>query len=99
MLMHVGTVAGVIGASGYAGGELVRLIDAHPNLELGPIGAAGNAGRLLGAVHPQLVSHADQVLVPADDAAFGDADVVFLALPHGASAEIAAGLPAGALVV
>lgn len=99
MLMHMGTVAAVIGASGYAGGELVRLLDAHPELEVGPLAAAGNAGRPLGELHPQLVSHADRVLVAADDPSVGDADVVFLALPHGTSAGVAAGLPAGALVI
>jgi N-acetyl-gamma-glutamyl-phosphate reductase len=99
MLMQVGTVAAVIGASGYAGGELVRLIDGHPALEVGPLGAAGNAGRTFGELHPQLVSHADRVLVAADDPSVGAADVVFLALPHGQSAAIAAGLPAGTLVI
>ena len=99
MLMQVGTVAAVIGASGYAGGELVRLLDAHPELEVGALAAAGNAGRPLGEVHPQLLSHADQILVAADDPRIGDADVVFLALPHGASGQVAGGLPDGVLVV
>jgi N-acetyl-gamma-glutamyl-phosphate reductase len=99
MLMHVGTVAAVVGASGYAGGELVRLLAAHPELEVGALAAGGNTGRPLGEVHPQLVSHAEQVLVAADDPAIGAADVVFLALPHGASAAVAASLPDGTLVV
>jgi N-acetyl-gamma-glutamyl-phosphate reductase len=99
MLMQVGTVAAVIGASGYAGAELVRLLDAHPEREVGPLAAAGNAGRPLGEVHPHLVSHATRTLLAADDPAIGDADVVFLALPHGASARLVAGLPADTLVV
>jgi N-acetyl-gamma-glutamyl-phosphate reductase len=95
----MGTVAAVLGASGYAGGELLRLLDAHPELEIGPLGAAGNAGRLLGDVHPQLATLADRPLLAAGDPALADADVVFLALPHGESARVVATLPEGTLVV
>src|SRR4051812_2065080 len=99
----MGISAAVVGASGYAGGELLRLLARHPDLEIGPLSAAGNAGRLLGEVHPQLVSLAARPLLPVtgepDDAAFADADVVFLALPHGASAGLVPALPAGASVV
>src|SRR3954453_6114025 len=99
----MGVIAAVAGASGYAGGELVRLLAAHPDLEVGPLSAAANAGRRLGEVHPHLVSHADRVLMaptgsPADPA-FDGADVVFLALPHGASAAVIPSLPPDAVVV
>jgi N-acetyl-gamma-glutamyl-phosphate reductase len=97
--MHVGTVVAIFGASGYAGGELVRLVDAHPELEVGPLGAGGNAGRRLGEVHPQLVSLANRPLLAGDDPALGDADVVLLALPHGESARVTAGLADSTLVV
>jgi N-acetyl-gamma-glutamyl-phosphate reductase len=97
--MHVGTVVAVLGASGYAGGELLRLVDAHPELEVGPLAAGGNAGRLLGEVHPQLVTLADRPLLGADDPALADADVILLALPHGESARIAPTLPDSTLVV
>ena len=99
----MGLVAAVAGASGYAGGELLRLLNAHPDLEVGPLSAAGNAGRRLGEVHPQLVSLADRVLLATSgepgDPAFEGADVVFLALPHGASAAVVASLPPNARVV
>jgi len=99
----MGLLAAVAGASGYAGGELVRLLAGHPDLEIGPLSAAGNAGRRLGEVHPQLVSHADRPLVASTgepgDPAFDGADVVFLALPHGASAAVVPTLPPDAVVV
>jgi N-acetyl-gamma-glutamyl-phosphate reductase len=85
----MGYTAAVLGASGYAGGELLRLLDAHPQLEVGPLGAAGNAGRLLGELHPQLPGLADRPLLAPDQMALEDVDVVFLALPHGESARIA----------
>src|SRR3954447_2443238 len=95
--MRVGMTAAVLGASGYAGGELVRLVAGHPDLDLGPVGAFGNAGRTLGEVHPQLRTVADRPLVaigPDDVAdACAGVDVVFLALPHGESAKVAAALP------
>lgn len=99
----MGLVAAVAGASGYAGGELLRLLAAHPSIEIGPLSAAGNAGRLLGEVHPQLVSLADRPLLATtgqpDDPAFAGADVVFLALPHGASAAVVDALPPSCAVV
>ncbi|MDQ1703688.1 MAG: N-acetyl-gamma-glutamyl-phosphate reductase [Frankiaceae bacterium] len=95
----MGINAAVIGASGYAGGELLRIIAAHPDLEVGPLGAGGNAGRLLGQLHPQLVSLAERPLLEADDPAFGTADVVFLALPHGESAAMVERLPDRAVVI
>lgn len=99
----MGVTAAIAGASGYAGGELLRLLTAHPDIEVGPLSAAGNAGRLVGEVHPRLVSLADRPLLPltgtADDPALAGADIVFLALPHGASASIAAQLPASVAVV
>jgi len=95
----MGTTAAVVGASGYAGGELVRLLLGHPELEVSAVSAAGNAGRPLGELHPQLRSLADRVLCGPDDPAIAASDVVFLALPHGESARIAATLPANTLVV
>jgi N-acetyl-gamma-glutamyl-phosphate reductase len=86
------TVA-VAGASGYAGGELLRLILGHPELELAAVAAGSKAGRLLGDVHPQLPSLADMPLAATDADALRGADVVFLALPHGESAALARALP------
>ncbi|MFO7548165.1 MAG: N-acetyl-gamma-glutamyl-phosphate reductase [Acidimicrobiia bacterium] len=85
-LTHLRTA--VFGASGYAGGELVRLLDAHPVLELVHLGAHSRAGSTLGAVHPQL-SGGERPLGGLDLGSLPAVDVVFLALPHGASAELA----------
>jgi N-acetyl-gamma-glutamyl-phosphate reductase len=95
----VGVLVGILGASGYAGGELVRLVDAHPALELGRLIAGGNAGRLLGDVHPQLVGLADRPLLDLAAPEITDCDLLFLALPHGASAAVVSGLRGDPLVV
>lgn len=89
----------VAGASGYAGGELLRLLLGHPELEVGAVCAASQAGALLGTVHPHLVPLADRRLEPTDPAVLARHDVVVLALPHGASAEVAAHLPDDVVVV
>ncbi|HSJ28130.1 MAG TPA: N-acetyl-gamma-glutamyl-phosphate reductase [Acidimicrobiia bacterium] len=81
------TVA-VLGASGYAGGELVRMLDEHPSMELVHLGAHSRVGEPLSSVHPQLRS-GDRVLGSNDpDDLPSEVDLVFLALPHGASWEI-----------
>ena len=92
----MGATVAVAGASGYAGGELLRLLAAHPDLEIGPVAAHGSAGTGVTALHPQLTGHPglrDSVFVPADPALFADADLLFTALPHGESARLAAELP------
>jgi N-acetyl-gamma-glutamyl-phosphate reductase len=99
MFLRMGTTVAVAGASGYAGGELLRLLSAHPEFEVGPVAAHSNAGEPLGAVHPHLATLADRELVPTDPAVLADADLVFLALPHGQSAAVAAQLPADLPVV
>src|SRR5438309_6423412 len=95
----MGMTAAVVGASGYGGGELLRLLAHHPDLDVGAVAASANAGRPLVQLHPQLRSLADLVLCPPDDPAITAADVVFLALPHGESAHVAGRLPDSALVV
>jgi N-acetyl-gamma-glutamyl-phosphate reductase len=89
----------VAGASGYAGGELLRLIAGHPHFELAVATGQSQAGARIGAVHPHLLTLADHVLTSTDPAALAEADLVFLALPHGESAAVAAQLPAGTKVV
>jgi N-acetyl-gamma-glutamyl-phosphate reductase len=93
----MGATVAVAGASGYAGGELLRLLAAHPDLEIGPVAAHGSAGTSVTALHPQLTGHPglrDSVFAPADPALFADADLLLCALPHGESARLAAELPA-----
>jgi len=78
--------AAVLGASGYAGGELVRFLDAHRGFSVELLGAKSKAGQRLGSVHPQLGGR-DRLLEGYDATALAVFDVVFMALPHGASAE------------
>jgi N-acetyl-gamma-glutamyl-phosphate reductase len=100
MIMHMSPIrVAVAGASGYAGGELLRLLLAHPLVEVGEVTAATNAGQRLGSLQPHLAPLADRVLVETSAATLADHDVVFLALPHGQSAVIAAALPDETLVV
>lgn len=75
----------ILGASGYAGAELVRLVDGHPFLESVYLGAHSRSGSMLRDVHPQLAGGA-RVLGSVDPEDVPDVDVVILALPHGASA-------------
>jgi len=95
----MGLAVAVAGASGYAGGELLRLIGGHPDLELGPVTAAGNAGALVTDVHPHLPALGDRSFEPLDPARLAGADLVFLALPHGETAEVGTALPAHTPVV
>ena len=98
MRMHSIRVA-VAGASGYAGGELLRLLLGHPLAEIGALTAGSNAGERLGSLQPHLTPLADRVLEHTTAATLADHDVVLLALPHGESAAIAAALPDDTLVV
>jgi N-acetyl-gamma-glutamyl-phosphate reductase len=97
--MQVGTTAAVAGASGYAGGELLRLVLGHPQLRLGPVAANTQAGHPVTSVHPQLAPLADTTFVATEATALAQADLVFLALPHGQSAALVAELPADLPVV
>jgi N-acetyl-gamma-glutamyl-phosphate reductase len=89
----------VAGASGYAGGELLRLLLGHPEVEIGTLTAGGNAGTPLSQHQPHLVPLADRVLADTTAAELAGHDVVFLALPHGKSAELAAQLGDDVLVI
>lgn len=75
----------IAGASGYAGGELLRLLSSHPEFEVTVVTANANAGQPISAVHPHLLQYRDLVLQETTAAVLAQADVVFLALPHGAS--------------
>ena len=90
---------GVTGATGYAGGEVCRLLAGHPSLRLTGVHANSSAGRRLGELQPHLLPFADMVVRPSDAGSLTNYDVVVLALPHGESAVIAQQLPAEALVI
>jgi N-acetyl-gamma-glutamyl-phosphate reductase len=90
---------GVTGATGYAGGEVCRLLTAHPNLRLAGVHANSSAGRRLGELQPHLTPYAELVVQPSDAASLAGYDVVVLALPHGESAAIAAQLSDDTLVI
>ncbi len=95
------TSVAVAGASGYAGGELLRYLAQHPELDLTAACAAGRAGETVAAVHPQFAgtSWAGLILDETNAEILGQSDVVFLALPHGESAALVAQLAPETLVV
>ena len=89
----------VIGASGYAGGELLRLLAIHPHFEVTVVSAHSNAGEQVTSVHPQLQSYAGRKFVTVDSIDFSQVELVFLALPHGESAALIAKIPAQVKIV
>ncbi|MBE4736606.1 MULTISPECIES: N-acetyl-gamma-glutamyl-phosphate reductase [Streptomyces] len=89
----------VAGASGYAGGEVLRLLLAHPEVEIGALTGNSNAGQRLGSLQPHLLPLADRVLQETTAEVLTGHDVVFLALPHGQSAAVAEQLGPEVLVV
>src|SRR5919112_6141342 len=80
---------GVTGATGYAGGEVCRLLAGHPNLQLAGVHANSSAGRRLGELQPHLLPFADMMVQSSDAESLAGYDVVVLALPHGESAVVA----------
>src|SRR4249920_1573021 len=100
MIMRMSTVrVAVAGATGYAGGELLRLLCGHPQVSVGAVTSNRSVGEPLGEHQPQLSALADRVLEPTDARHLGGHDVVFLALPNGAAAAIARDLPKQCLVL
>ena len=98
----MGARVAVAGASGYAGGELLRLLAAHPDLELAAVTADSSAGKTVGEVHPHLAGApalAGLTLQPHEPDLLGATDLVFLALPAGQSAVTAAQIPGTTKVV
>ncbi|MBF6239757.1 N-acetyl-gamma-glutamyl-phosphate reductase [Nocardia otitidiscaviarum] len=94
----------VAGASGYAGGEVLRLLLGHPayragRLEIGALTAGSNTGTALGELQPHLLPLADRVLAPTTADELAGHDVVFLGLPHGQSAALAQQLPESTVVI
>ncbi len=98
------TSIALAGASGYAGGEILRLLLGHPahgdgRLQIGALTAATSAGTALGEHHPHLLPLAGRVLEPTEVDVLAGHDVVFLALPHGHSAALADQLGPDTLIV
>lgn len=91
--------AAVSGATGYAGGEVLRLLAQHPQVQVRTVTAHSSAGQRLGDLMPHLHGSADLVVQPTTTEVLAGHDVVFLALPHGASAAVAAQLPEETLVI
>ena len=89
----------VAGASGYAGGEILRLLASHPEFEITTVTAFANARQTLASIQPHLRSLADLMLVDTTPENLAGHDVVFLALPHGKSGELTAQLDAGSLII
>jgi N-acetyl-gamma-glutamyl-phosphate reductase len=95
----MGARVAVAGASGYAGGELLRLLAGHPDLEIGPLAAGSHAGAPVTTIHPNLVGLAGRRFGPTDPAILAGADLVFMALPHEQAAALAGDLPSQTMVV
>jgi N-acetyl-gamma-glutamyl-phosphate reductase len=89
----------VAGASGYAGGEVLRLLLGHPGVEVGAVTAGSNAGERLGSLQPHLLPLADRVLAETTVDTLAGHDVVVLGLPHGQSAGIARALGDDTVVI
>ncbi|RNL79258.1 N-acetyl-gamma-glutamyl-phosphate reductase [Nocardioides marmorisolisilvae] len=98
--MHMSPISvAVAGASGYAGGEVLRLLLGHPEVQIGALTAGANAGETLGSLQPHLVPLADRVLEDTTVEVLSGHDVVFLALPHGQSAQYAAALGEDVVII
>ncbi|MBV5245856.1 N-acetyl-gamma-glutamyl-phosphate reductase [Mycolicibacterium sp. PAM1] len=98
------TTVAVAGASGYAGGEILRLLLGHPaytdgRLAIGALTAAASAGTSLAEHHPHLLPLADRTLEPTEIDVLAGHDVVFLGLPHGHSAALAEQLGPDTLII
>jgi N-acetyl-gamma-glutamyl-phosphate reductase len=97
----MGIRVAVAGASGYAGGELLRLLAGHPDLEIGAVTGETSAGKPVTSIHPNLTGHPafdGREFAVTDASAFRDAELIFMALPHGESAALAARLPDARIV-
>ena len=97
--MHMAISVAVSGASGYVGGEVLRVFSEHPDVEFGALAAHSTAGDVLGLHQPHLRTLADRTIVETSPENLAGHDVVVLALPHGASGQIAAQLPPETLVI
>jgi N-acetyl-gamma-glutamyl-phosphate reductase len=89
----------ISGASGYVGGELARVLEQHPGVELVTVTGNSSVGQSLGSLNPELTKYADLVFVENSKENLAGHDVVFLALPHTKSAEVASWISDDVLVL
>ena len=99
MIMHMAISVAVAGASGYVGGEVLRVFSQHPDVQFGALTAHSSVGQTLGEHHPHLLPLAERIIQDTTPETLSGHDVVVLALPHGASAQIAAQLSESTLVI
>jgi len=90
---------GILGASGYTGADLVRLLLRHPNADIRVLTGESKAGRPIGETFPHLAPYDLPDLVRWEDARWDDLDVAFCGLPHGTTQEIVAALPRSLRIV
>ena len=96
--LTMGATVTILGASGYAGGELLRLLAQHPVLTPVAAGGHASAGAPVAEVHPHLTGVADGRFVPLAEAAAADADVCFSCLPSGELAPLVESVSARVVV-
>lgn len=89
----------IVGASGFAGSEIARVLVGHPEVDLVALMAGKSAGTSFGAINPHIPALADRIVEPTDIELLKSLDVVFVALPHGESAVLTAQLEGGPMVI
>ena len=89
----------VIGGSGYAGGELLRILSGHPHFQVLAVSAHSHAGAPITSVHPQLQKFAGRNFESVDSLDFSDFDLIFIALPHGESSALMSKIPQNVKIV
>ena len=90
----------IVGASGYGGGELARLLAGHPEVDLVHLTAESKAGEAMAALYPNLRSFTDRITTVLDvEQVARDSDVVFIALPNGRAMALAPSIVPRARVV
>ena len=90
---------GVVGASGYSGGELLRLLLGHPEFEISYIAAGSNAGEFITALHPHLIPFGERRFEKTEVSEINKCQLVFLALPPGESAKLVTAISPSTMIV
>ena len=99
IVMRMSIKVAVAGASGYVGGEVLRVFSAHPDVVFGALTAHASVGDSIGQHHPHLMGLAERIITETTAENLAGHDVVVLALPHGTSAQVAAQLDPDTLVI